>query len=456
MKCNFLNIRLRHALLSAAFLFISNCISAQIIKTIAGNGTAGYSGDGGPATAAELNQPFGIKTDNAGNVYFSDFSGNRIRKISTTGVITTIAGGGSAVPGDGGPATNAMINTPVGVVQDATGNLYFSDLGNARIRKVTTSGIISTIAGTGVAGFSGDGGQATAAQVNYPNGMAIDVAGNLYFTEEANQRVRKISTTGIISTVAGSGPIGLGSGAYSGDGGPATAARLNRPYGVYADRHSNIFIADGWNNVVREVDASGNISTVAGGGSTSGVNIPATAAQLNVIIDVVTDTFGNLYISEGNGCRVLKVNTSGTLKLIAGNGTCGYSGDGGVDTAAEVNHPGGIALSACGNIFIADWANNRVREVTFCAPTFVNDIPAPGESTIQVYPNPSSGMFTVMLSSYTEEPVTITVINILGQKVKECSGLTNKATDIQVNQPGIYFIMASSLHENAEAKLIVR
>ena len=191
-----------------------------IITTVAGNGSAGYSGDGGPATSAQLDGPEGVAVDGSGNLYIADTCNNRIRKVSATGIITTVAGNGSAgYSGDGGPATSAQLSLPAGVAVDGSGNLYIADSGNNRIRKVSATGIITTVAGNGSPGYSGDGGPATSAQLNQPAGVAVDASGNLYIADSSNNRIRKVSATGIITTVAGNGFDG-----YSGDGGPATSA----------------------------------------------------------------------------------------------------------------------------------------------------------------------------------------------------------------------------------------
>jgi sugar lactone lactonase YvrE len=223
--------------------------STGIITTVAGNGIPGYSGDGGPATSASLSGPSGVVVDATGNLLIADSSNYRIRRVdASTGIITTVAGNGiRGFSGDGGPATSASLS-PIGVAVDATGNLFIADTGNHRIRRVDEStGIITTVAGNGIRGFSGDGGPATSASLNYPTGVAVDGSGNLFIADAANNRIRWVdASTGIITTVAGNGMPD-----YSGDGGPATSASLNGPSGVVVDAAGNLFIADNDNKRIR-------------------------------------------------------------------------------------------------------------------------------------------------------------------------------------------------------------
>jgi sugar lactone lactonase YvrE len=276
-----------------------NIIPGGIITTFAGSGVAGFSGDGGPATTARLSSPWGVAVDGQGNVYIADEANNRVREVNGAGTITTVAGGGSTF-GDGGPATSAQLSQPMGVAVDGQGNFYIADRGNSRVRKVTSGGTITTLAGTGVSGYSGDGGAASAAKVNLPAGVAADGPGNVYIADTNNHRVRKVDTFGIISTFAGSGVFG-----FSGDGGPATVAQLATPTGVALDAQGNLLIADDGNARVRRVDLGGTITTIAGNGTccSSGLGDggPATSAQLLDPRGVALDAKGNLYIATATG-----------------------------------------------------------------------------------------------------------------------------------------------------------
>ena len=327
------------------------------VTTIAGNGQISHSGDGLQGTLAQLNAPQGVAVDSAGNFYIADSANNVVRRVDTKGVITNFAGNGSAGNGgDGGAATGAQLNTPEDLAVDPAGNLYIADSRNNKVRKVAPNGTISTFAGSGTAGSGGDGGAAGSATLNLPFGIAADTAGNIYITEFLGNRVRKVTPDGTISTVAGNGTSG-----YSGDGGSATAAMLNGPQDVAADSSGNIYIADANNNRVRQV-SGGTINTVAGNGL-SGYDrdgVQATTTNVGNPVAVAVDTFGNLYIADGS-LRVRKVYTSGIITTIAGSGTRGYAGDGGSATNAQLYSPSALAVNSSGNVWLADTNNNAVR-----------------------------------------------------------------------------------------------
>jgi sugar lactone lactonase YvrE len=355
---------------TAGNLFIAdegnNCVRkvtpGGVISTVAGNGTQGYSGDGGAATSAQLNTPTGVAVDTAGNLFIADEGNNCVRKVTPGGVISTVAGNGTqGYSGDGDPATSAQLSLPEGVAVDTAGNLFIADEGNNCVRKVTPGGVISTVAGNGVWGYSGDGGAATSAQLSSPTGVAVDKAGNLFIADEGNNCVRKATPGGVISTVAGNGTWG-----YGGDGGAATSAQLYYPQGAAVDTAGNLFIADTWNYRVRKVTPGGVISTVAGNGtqSYSGDGGAATSSQLYNPSGVAVDAAGNLFIADqGNNC-VRAVTPGGVISTVAGNGTQGYSGNGGAATSSQLYNPSGVAVDAAGNLFIADQGNNCVRAVT--------------------------------------------------------------------------------------------
>ncbi|RKN64978.1 hypothetical protein D7231_27210 [Streptomyces klenkii] len=341
-------------------------LSGSVITTVAGNGTPGFGGDGGPATAAGLRCPYGVALDAAGNLYIADYQNHRVRKVGPDGIITTVAGDGSkGYGGDGGPATEASLKDPAGVALDGQGNLYIADRSNQRVRKVGPDGVIVTVAGDGTAAFGGDGGPATAASLNFPHAMVADGAGTLYIADDYNHRVRKVGPDGTITTVAGDGSDG-----FSGDGGPATAASLHFPHAVAVDGAGNLYIADRYNYRVRRVGPDGIITTVAGNGTIGfgGDGGPATAAALNLPQCVVVDGAGNLYITDYGNERVRRVGPDGIITTVAGDGSKGYGGDGGPAPLAALDQPLGIALGDAGELYIGDFGNHRVRKVCGGAP----------------------------------------------------------------------------------------
>jgi len=350
------------------------------IRTVAGTGTAGFSGDGGPAVSAQFNRAYHIAVDAAGNLYIPDSANHVIRKVDTSGIITTVAGipgveSSLFIPsGDGGPATSATLRYPTSVAFDSEGNMYIAEYGYERVRKVDTSGIITTVAGsiTGASGYSGDGGPATSALLRGPMDVAVDSAGNLYIAEVFNHVIRKVDqTTGIISTVAGTGTPG-----FSGDGGPADLAQLNNPYSIDFDGSGNLYIADRNNNRVRKVDASGNISTVAGTGTAgySGDGGPATAADMYSPTGLAAGDDGTLYVVELGNNIVRKISPAGIITTIAGTGGVpGDSGDGGPATSAELRAPIGIDLDHDGSLYVSDYGNSKIKKLEAVTHTVTFD-----------------------------------------------------------------------------------
>jgi trimeric autotransporter adhesin len=438
----------RQLIILFVFGVLQHFAAAQsyIIITVAGGiDSAGYSGDGGPATAAELYSPTGVALGVSGNILIADQKNDRIRNVNTGGIISTIAGNGSpGFSGDGGQATAAEIYKPFGVAADPAGNIYIADTYNNRIRKVTTGGVISTFAGNGIAGFSGDGGPATAAELSSPVDITLDVSGNIYFSDYLNNRIRMVTTGGIISTF-----VGNGIGGFSGDGGLATAAEIHYPWGMIFDASGNFYVVEEGSNRVRIVNTGGIINTFAGSGilGFSGDGGQATAAEFYEPTGITLDASGNVYIADQYNNRIRMVNASGIISTFTGNGAYGFSGDGGQATAAEINVPQALAMDASDNLYIADLYNERIRKVTR-----VLSVPTLSDSSglIDIYPNPVSAELFVEYSSSNSEKVTIQVYDITGRTAIEPyssdninQGINKVTISVSSLVQGVYILMLS-------------
>jgi sugar lactone lactonase YvrE len=441
-------------------LAVSCCAFGQTVnytvQTLAGNGTAGYSGDNGPATSAEVSDPFGVAADSAGNVYIADYGNNRIRKVSSNGTIATVAGNGTqGYSGDNGAATSAELHLPIGVAVDSAGNLYIADTYNQRVRKVS-NGTITTVAGNGTAGYSGDNGPATSAELDYPWAVAVDSAGNLYIADYGNNRIRKVSSNGTITTVAGDGTAG-----YKGDNGPATSAELYEPYGVAVDSSGNLYVADYGNNRIREV-SGGEITTVAGNGTAGygGDNGAATGAELHSPRGVAMDSAGNLYIADGGNQRIREV-SSGVIVTVAGSGTPGYSGDNGPATSAELYDPTGVATGSGGDVYIADLANSRIRVLipsgvacsAVVSPLVLSPGAPGGNFTVTIQTNSPSCAWAVQnLPSWITVPGSnvgtgsgsVTLVVAANPGVARAATISIAGVLVQINQssPPCYYTLA--------------
>src|SRR5437016_2322939 len=400
MKSVFKCSKIAAAGLTVVFLLVLNA-SAQrplfapsagdVIHSVAGTGTATFSGDNGLAVGAAVARPFAMAADAAGNILIADADNHRVRRIDSHGIITTVAGNGEqGYFGDNGPATSASLDTPTAVAVDSSGNIYIADSGNHRVRMVS-NGTITTFAGNGTAGFSGDGGTATSASLHRPRGVAVDNNGRVYIADTKNHVVRMVSA-GTISTIAGIGEQG-----FFGDNGPATSSALDTPSSVAVDASGNIYIADSNNHRIRKL-SGGTITTFAGKGlpGFSGDGGPATAATIAFPLGVAVDNAGAILIADSNNHVIRQVNAAGTIITVTANGEQGFFGDNGPPAAASLDTPSGV-LSLHGAVFIADKNNQRVRRtgppVVIAPPDY--ELLAPSVSTSVVGNQSASFPITV-------------------------------------------------------------
>jgi len=427
-----------------------NAAVAQVITTYAGNaygagtGTGGYSGDGGPATAAELFHPVSIALDASGNLYIVDQGNNAVRMVDAYGIMSTYAG---------------SLNTPTSVAVDGSGTVYIADFYPSWVlRSDTAWPYLPVFAGSLTEGFSGDGGPASAAELHAPFGVAVDASQNLYIADEENGRVRKVTKAGIISTIAGDGTD-----TCSGDNGPAANAKMYNPYSVATGINKDIYIGDISCNTVRKIDSNGIISLFAGNDTEhySGNGGPAIHAEIFFPYGLCTDPAENVYIADSYNNVVRKVSVNGIITTVAGNGyragmfVGGYAGDGGPATAAELSTPYSVAVDRSGNLYIADYNNNVIRKVSNPSAA-VNTIAKPSTSELKLFPDPTHGSFTLTLSSANNEDAQITITNMLGGKIKEFTVATNKQTALQLDAPpGVYFISGITDNGRVSAKLVV-
>ncbi len=346
----------------------------KVISTIAGQGylNSGYSGDGGQATDAKISTPYRVTMDGTGNLYI--VTGNHVvRKVAPDGTITTVAGtGASGYGGDGGPAVDAQLSQPYGIAVDNEGNIFIADSGNHRVRKVTPDGIITTVAGTGVQGYSGDGGPATSAELNAPRDVAVDREGNLFILDYGNNRIRRVSPDGIIEQALP----------------PPPHVNYGRPQGIEVDDEGNVFVVDTNYAVIWKVSPDGKHTVVAGNWlhGYSGDGGPATSAELDHPVDVAVDRSGNLFISDYNNNRVRMVNSEGTIITLAGTGEYTFSGDGGAASRAGLRKPSSTAVSPDGEVYVADTYNHAVRSIAPPLPGFTySEIAIPSEDGSELY-----------------------------------------------------------------------
>ncbi len=441
-------------------LAISACLfpahpaaSQNIITSIAGNGITQYIGDGYPATDYSLADPSGLCRDKHHNLIISDFLDHRLRMLRNDTLFTLAGNGTPSTSGDGGQASAATFNNPSGVCSDTAGNLYVTEYLGDVVRKISAAtGIITTVCGKGTGGFSGDGGQATAATLETPHGAAIDAAGNLYIPDFGNQRIRKVTAaTGIISTIAGTGTPG-----FSGDGGPATAAMISYPTAVTIDGNGNILIADKGNNVIRKIDATtGKISTIAGTTvlGYDGDGGPASHATLNNPNNIFVDQHGNIFISDMGNNVVRKVETTGEIHTVAGCGVLGYTGDGGLAVLAKLNGPHSLLVDELDYLYIGDGNSSVIRKVSPGTSRVIEINQSPRASA---FPNPSTGNFTLSLPG-AHSTSQIVIYNAIGSLIYDTE-FTGERCDLNITDrpAGTYLLRVITNKGSQTIRLVIQ
>jgi len=441
---------MKNVLLLSLLLFFRCVGMAQIIVPIAGNGGTVFTD--GPATAAMLDVPLRIAFDDSDNLLICDMNNVRLRKVkpSYNGFMTTIAGtGGSGYWGDGGPATAAGFRGIIDVAVDNTGNIYIADADDHRIRKIDKSGIITTIAGTGIAGYNGDGIAATSAMLNMPHAVKVDDTGNVYIGDRYNFRLRKVDTFGIISTICGTGVCG-----FSGDGGPAIAAKTNGLMAIALDTTGNIFFSDTVR--IRKIAVDGIITTVAGNGilAFTGDGGPATAASIRPAA-IFVDKTGVVYIADDINHRIRKVAVDGTISTIAGTGMAGISGDWGPPLLATLCSPNGIAVNIDGDIYFSNLCSARVKMITNKDLASIRS-EATELPIMVVTPNPAQGTIRVTLAGQWLGLVKMTVTNEAGKVVSQFDGRSGTVTECPKGlRQGVYVITAEDNNGRRAAEKVI-
>jgi hypothetical protein len=445
---------LRFLLIACILLNCAFVKGQGIISTVAGTGVIGDSGDGGPATAAKITGTIHCIFDRHGNFYFSESYGSyKVRKIALDGTVTTIAGNGTnGDSGDGGQATLAMLE-PNQLAIDSSGNLYICDATHSKIRRVNlTTGIISTFAGTGTSGYTGDGGQATNATFGGPSGICITPDGNIFVADNSYGTIRKVNASGIVSAYAGVAGLGV----YSGDGGLATAAGMPGVFGLCLDSRGNIFVADG---NIRRIDAVSHIISrhVGNGiGGFSGDEGPASLAAINSPISIVVDACDNVFVPDANNHRVRFVDSVGIIHTIAGNGSPGFNGDGGPATASQLYSAADVAFDSSGNLYICDALNYRIRKVSLnrCYNSSHLGIADYSNLPLALYPNPVTTELTI---ANVKEGGSYRLLNTMGTVTQQgVIKAGSNSIDMEWLPGGLYMLELSSEYGLKKVSRVVK
>jgi Secretion system C-terminal sorting domain len=440
-------------LATTLLMLLASGVYAQTIITIAGDSITQYIGDGHPATNFSLARPMSICSDKKGNLFIADYFNNRIRKLAHDTISTVVGNDTPGYSGDGGLAALAKLNNPDGIYLDTAGNFFITDMHNEVVRKVDVHTlIITTVCGSGSAGFAGDGAAATTAKVATPGGAIVDSAGNIYIPDYGNHRIRRVAAaTGIISTYAGTGTPG-----YAGDNGPASVAQLNYPNSMCIDRSGNLYFTEFGNHTVRKIDLTGTITTVAGNTTQgyTGDGSLAVNAELNQPNAVFVDKRGYMYISDNGNNVVRAVTPTGIIKTIAGTGLPGYSGDGGPAISATFRGLTAVFVNDSGYIFIADGDNSVIRKVT--PLWYINGVKDLAPISLSIFPNPTTGKFTIKTGEQTND-ASIEFFNTIGQSIYH-SPLSGTETDIDLTgyPRGMYYLQMVSPQGRNVQKIVLR
>lgn len=426
----------------------------QTITTFAGGGLCTYSGNNGPATSAGIAGPGSITGDNAGNIYVSELESFAVRKIAPSGTITTYAGTGiGGYSSDGGAASSASLLATGGIYADKWGNIYITD-GGRKIRKVAPTGIIETFAGNWSGSFSGDGGPAIAAGIQV-RAITADTAGNILLA--GGQRIRKVDASGNISTIAGTGVLG-----FSGDGGPATNAQFGYINQMFVDKDNNIYFCDEYNHRIRRIDANGIITTIAGAGygTYGGDGVAATSTKIRGPEGVYMDSCGNLYFSEAEGSAIRIVNRAGFIYTLAGTGEYGFAGDGGPARTAVLNVPQDLFISANHDLYFSDYMNCRVRKIalprcdSLVFPAAVGEVTT-NEPGLTVWPNPATNELQLQLN-LPGATAHVAIVTLTGRTVQELVLPTGEPATVPLHLPaGMYLVVAETEQGRIVRKLMV-
>ena len=423
-------------------------INAQVVSTYAGNGVPGSTD--GSALFATFEDPHGIYINSAGDIYIADQNSHKIRKITSAGVVSTFAGSGVA-GSTNGTGTSASFNRPRGICADASGNLYIADSFNHKIRKITSAGAVTNFAGSGIAGSTDATG--AAASFNGPRGICADASGNIYVTDEGNHKIRKITPAGVVTTFAGTGI----SGAVDG---PVATASFNVPQGICIDGSGNFYVADRNNNSIRKISSTGVVSTLAGSGTAGFVDGTGVAASFNKPVSVYANSTGDIFVSDQNSHAIRKITPTGVVTTIAGSGVVGSTN--GTGTAASFNFPAGLCLNSSGDIFVADLGNHKIRKIVVCvaplAPT--NTTPSSNQTlcennstilsatstgTVNWFSTPTSTTVLASGTSYTTSVLSAGTYTYYAEASTCSVSATRAAITVTVNATPIVSVNSGSI-----------